>query len=380
MASMFLATRRLVFCAFSAACIAASPGAQAQAGSNNNRVITVTAERLVDATTYSGNGSTNFVAFRVTVANEGGNVVNHVALAARSRVLPSTASDTDSTQWPASTIAAPLDSTTSSACTPGTGGDAVACDIGQLRAAGQAGSSASFVFFFVGPTRTADPGFAEKINLAWTVTYADSSGGQQPDSGSGVANAPTAITPYRGVADEFKSAVPRRGAALSTGSVKGDGLPQPQDPWTARIVVPGGVAGDSATRGTERSDGILESSDLLDRRIAEVVIPNTNYAPNKLVITLRRDVSTIRKGAKIANSKLYYTKTIEGDPSTVTDRAEVPFCNTLPGNGPYLDAAGTWRPCIRSRVSVPIKKVVTGNSQGYWEWVIEAFENGRYIN
>jgi len=111
-----------------------------------------------------------------------------------------------------------------------------------------------------------------------------------------------------------------------------------------------------------------------------LVIPDTNFQPNKIIITLRRDLSTIRKGSKITNSVIYYTKTLDFDPSTAPDRAPVPFCSQISSNGPYLDSAGAWRPCIRSRTSVPNKKVVSGKSEGYWEWVIEAFENGRYEN
>jgi hypothetical protein len=361
--------------------LAAAVGASAQTGVNGNRLITLTAERQSETTSYTGSGSFNFVSFRVTVNNVGGNVVNNVAFTARSRVLPLSASDTDASGWPASTVPAPFDSANRAGCSVGASPDTVTCSIGQLRAAGQTGSSASFLLFFASPTRTGDPGFAEEVNLQWAASYSDSSNGERVDSDAGIADAPIAIDAFGLLTDEFKSAVPLAGATLSTGSVEGNGLPQPADPWTTTVRVPGAVADYKQARGTEFKDLILESSDLLDRRITELVIPDTNYAPDKIVITLRRDYSTIKKGSRITNAKIYYTKTIAPvDASLAADRAEVPFCSAVPANGPYLDATGVWRPCIRSRTAVPNKKVVNGKSEGYWEWVIEAYENGRYIN
>jgi hypothetical protein len=372
--------RPVVLGCIAAGLFGAAVGASAQTGTNGNRLISLTAERQSLTTSYTGSGSFNFVSFRVTVNNVGGNVVNNVSFSARSRVLPASASDTDTTDWPAPAVLAPFDSAAGAGCVRGATPDAVTCSIGQLRAAGQAGSSASYLLFFASPTRTGDPGFEEEVNLQWTASYSDSSNGERVDSDAGIADAPTAIEAFGLLTDEFKSAVPLAGATLSTGSVDGDGLPQPADPWTTTVRVPGAVADYKQARGTERWDLILESSDLIDRRITELVIPDTNYAPAKILITLRRDFSTIRKGSKITNAKIYYTKSIDTDPSTAPDRAEVPFCTAVTVNGPYLDATGAWRPCIRSRTATPNKKVVNGKSEGYWQWVIEAYENGRYIN
>lgn len=362
---------------FAAAALGAALPTSAQ--DNGNRLITVTAERQAESTSYTGSGSFNFVSFKLTVANVGGNVVNNISVRATSRVLPASASDTDPSSWPASTLLAPYNSASSPACTPGSAANVVDCTVGQLRSASEAGSSKTFVVWFASPTRTSDPGYPEEVNLQWDAFYSDQSGGQRIDSDAGIADFPTSIDAYGLLTNEFKSAVPLAGATLSTGSENGDGLPSPLDPWTTTVVVPGAVADYKQARGTERSDGILESSDLVDRRITELEIPDTNYSPNKIVITLRRDFSTIRKGSKITNSVVYYTRTIVGDPSQPADRAVVLFCESVPANGPYFDG-NIWRPCIRDRSAVPNKKVVTGKSQGYWQWVIEAYENGRYIN
>ena len=368
---------------FAAATLGAALPAVAQ--TNGNRLITVTAERQEAPTTsYTGLGSLNFVSYKLTIANVGGNVVNNISLRATSRVLPASASDTDPNaaepnDWPASTLLAPYNSSNSTLCAPGTGLNVVNCTVGQLRAAGQANSSATFVVWFASPTRTTAPPTAEEVNLQWAAFYSDSSVGEKIDSGTGIAN-PTLIDHFGLLTNEFKSAVPPGGATLSTGSLNGDGLPTPEDPWTTTAVLPGAVFGFQQARGTERTDGILESSDLIDRRVVELVIPGTNYAPNRIVITLRRDFSTIRKGSKISNSVIYYTKTIIGDPSQQVDREPVLFCTSVPANGPYIDATNVARPCIRSRTATPARKVVNGKSEGYWQWVIEAFENGRYIN
>jgi len=355
--------------------------AAADTVSNENRLIDIKVERQSEATSYTGLGSYNFVSFKVTVANIGGNVVNNISVRLNSRVLLEPANNGDTANWleNGSLLTAPFDSASSTACTK-VDTTTVNCAIGQLRASGQTGSSATYILFFASPTRTV-AGDAEEVNVQWQASYADASNGQRVDSGSGIANAPIALAPFGTLTNEFKSAVPLAGATLSTGSVDGDGLPQPVvDPWTTTVKVPGAVADYKQARGTEKTDGLITSSDLLDRRITELVIPDTNFQPNKIIITLRRDLSTIRKGSKITNSVIYYTKTLDFDPSTAPDRAPVPFCSQISSNGPYLDSAGAWRPCIRSRTSVPNKKVVSGKSEGYWEWVIEAFENGRYEN
>ena len=366
---------------FAAATLGAALPAVAQ--TNGNRLITVTALPHAQTTTYTGRGSLNFVSYALTIANIGGNTVNDISLRATSRVLPVGTSATASSAWPSSTSLAPFNSSNSLACGgTGTETNVVNCTVGQLRAAGQANSSATFVVWFASPTRTAAPldGGLEEINLLLTASYSDSSNGERIDSTTGIANFPTSIDPFGQLTNQFKSAVPPDGATLSTGSLNGDGLPTPEDPWTTTVVLPGAVANFMQARGTELTDGILESSDLIDRRVVELVIPQTNYAPNRIVITLRRDFSTIRKGSKISNSVIYYTNATGGDLSNQIGREPVLFCANVEANGPYLDGLGVWRPCIRSRTSTPARKVVNGKSEGYWQWVIEAFENGRYIN
>lgn len=349
-----------------------------------NRLLTVTADNQAPSASYTRLGSLNFVSFKLTVSNVGGNTVNNISLRATSRLLPAAASDLSDTDptapWPFSTLLAPFNSSTSAACLPAVAPqvNVVNCTIGQLRAA----EKVTLVLWFQSPTRTAAPVplTSEKINLQWAAFYSDSSVGEKTDSGTGIATLPTLIDPFGLLTNEFKSAVPIGGATLSTGSLTGDGLPTLDDPWTTTVVLPGAVSNFQQARGTEKQDGILESSDLVDRRIVELVIPDTNYAPKKIVITLRRDFSKILKGSRISNSVIYYTKSIAGDPSQQADRAPVPFCTSVPVNGPYLDTTGVLRPCIRSRTATPARKVVNGKSEGYWQWVIEAFENGRYIN
>ena len=257
---------------FAAATLGAALPAVAQ--TNGNRLIDVTAVRQAEATSYTGLGSLNFVSYKLTIANVGGNVVNNISLRATSRVLPANASDSDPSAWPSSTVLAPFNSSTSPACVGGTGTEAnvVNCTVGQLRAAGQASSSATFVVWFASPTRTAAPPAEEKINLQWAASYSDASGGQRIDADAGIADLPTSIDPYGRLTNEFKSAVPPGGATLSTGSLNGDGLPTPEDPWTTTAVLPGAVFGFQQARGTERTDGILESSDLIDRRVVELVM------------------------------------------------------------------------------------------------------------
>ena len=54
----------------------------ASAQTNGNRLITVTAERQAESTSYTGSGSFNFVSFKLTVDNVGGNVVNNISVRA----------------------------------------------------------------------------------------------------------------------------------------------------------------------------------------------------------------------------------------------------------------------------------------------------------
>ena len=384
--------RRLAGLGCIAAGLVAAAGVSAQTGTNGNRLITVSAERQSETTSYTGLGSYNFVSFKITVANVGGNVVNGVALQVRSRVLPSTAADTFPPapgDWPAADpVLAEVDSVTRAGCTKGAAPNTnlLTCSIGQMRP----GDAPSFVVFFKTPVRDAEPGFTEKINVQWAASYSDASNGERADSGTGIANGPIAIDAFGTLRNAFKSAIPLAGATLNTGSPLGDGKPSPDDAWTTEVQVPAPRDPYIQATGKETTDGAILSSDLIDRRIVTLSIPGVNVQPAKLVITLRRDFATIRKGSKISNAVLYYTKRTESevaDPAHAADFRPVIKCGQGAAlNGPYqeLDPASgllEWRPCLRGDpVAVPNRKVVNGKSVGYWEWVIEAYENGRYIN
>lgn len=316
--------------------------------------IVVKTEVLATPVTYSRPAATpplpTWAAWKVTVANNGRNVVNHLTFTGVTTVLT-----------PGETapflIAEGLDGASVNCTTTNLAQNAVSCPLGTLRSNGGA---VSFVLIFKGPVAVASPLPADRIDFAWQASYAeslnDSAGASRQDTQTGLAP-PTALgTP---LITQVQSTVPRTGGTFFTGNTA---VATAADPWTTTVNVPARLAYTTAM--------ILEATalnscapDLLTCNSSTLTIPG-NFA--YLTVTLRRDASTIKPGAKIANAKVYYAS----DNVTFT---EVLDCAVTGGPQPGV-------PCMESRTAYTKKNapIPTLEWEGDWEFVIRALDNGRY--
>jgi hypothetical protein len=182
--------------------------------------------------------------------------------------------------------------------------------------------------------------------------------------------------------------VPAGGATLFTGT--GGGVATKADPWTTTVTIPTSAPGTPA-QILETTSAVTCAPNLLTCNTSNLTIPGT-FA--NMVITLRRDVSTIAKHADIASARVQYTN--PGHPAGpsfhVQYPLEVPSCSDTT-YAVSLPVSGI--PCIASRTAYPSKgdddderdkkkrppPVVTpAGFEGDWEFVIKAVDNGRYIN
>ena len=154
----------------------------------------------------------------------------------------------------------------------------------------------------------------------------------------------------------------------------------PTQTWTTVVTIP--------AQPTATTADILQSispttcaPNLLTCSATTLTIPG-NFS--HLTITLRRDASTIAKGAKIANAIVTYSDPAHPNPK-VTYPLQVLSC-TDTTYGP-LPQSGI--PCIYSRTAYPRggeddddkpKIAVPPGFAGDWEFVIYALDNGRYQN
>ncbi len=316
--------------------------------------IVVTTAVLATPITYSRPAATpalpTWAAWKVTVANNGGNVVNHITFTGATTVL------TPGEAAPFLT-AEGLNGASVSCTTTNPAQTAVSCALGTLRSRGDA---VSFVLIFKGPVAVAAPLPADRIDFAWKVTYGeavnDNTGASRQDTQTGLA-APVALgTP---LATKVQSTVPRTGGTFFTGNT---GVATATDPWTTTVAVPGRLTYTTALI-EEFIDANSCSADLLTCNLTSLTIPGSFAF---LEITLRRDITTIKPGAKISNAKVYYA-------ADGVNFVEVPNC--ADSGGPYTN-----QPCIAARTAYTKKNapVPTAPWEGDWEFVIRALDNGQY--
>ena len=167
--------------------------------------------------------------------------------------------------------------------------------------------------------------------------------------------------------------VPPGGGTLFTGSV--GGMATTVDTWTTTVKLPSSAPATTA-EVAETVSAITCAPDLLDCSTSKLKIPGT-FA--NLLITLRRDVSTIGKHANICNARIYYSEPTV--PAVgVTYPLEVPACTDTTYGA--LPRPGV--PCIDDRKAYPRKSKhghpVPAGFEGDWEFIIKAVDNGRYTN
>lgn len=283
-----------------------------------------------------------YAAYTVTIANNGTNTLNNVVFTGSTAVAL--------VNGPAAS--APFFQSDGLACqTTNAGPPSIACPIGQLRAGGD---SRSFTVLFSAPVQGTLPAPADKVNFSWAFNYAegpnDNPGAAHQDTQTGVTSTSLG-TPTD---SQVKSFVPAGGATIFTGL---SGVATAADPWTTTVAIP------SLAEATVVESVLPQScsADLLVCNASELTIPGT-FA--QLVITLRRDKSTIKPGAKISNAEITYAH--DG-----VNFTPVQSCDLTGGPAPGV-------PCLASRKAYTKKNAPNAEWIGDWEFIIFALDNGQY--
>ena len=285
-----------------------------------------------------------FVAYEISIVNNSKNVLNKVRMVGSTSVAG------------AETQTAPFVTSIGLSCAPtNASATEIECSIGQLRGGG--GSSA-FVLIFQAPTE------GESVDFAWTHYYSEGSNdsGAHIDTNTGTTST-TLGTP---IATELKTYVPPAGGTFFTGST---GVATSSDPWTTTVNVP------SFAKAEVKETSSLSTCapDLLSCETSELTIPGTFP---KLIITLRRDASTIAKSAKISSARIYYDN-LQNNNSPIPYPYEVLPCSNTTTYG-TLPKPGI--PCINKRTEYTKRTAPTPDWIGDWGFEIWAIDNGRYLN
>jgi hypothetical protein len=358
--------------ATAALALVALPGSALAANAN----FEVKVESIPTTVSVSRPGLTTYAAFTVSIKNSSGNTNNNIRFGGSADV----SGDLTATNGDAGAIASYVETIPKSACSPTTpGGTTVQCNFAQMKA----GANNSFVVIFATPTLAAADHWADnaKINFSWTFDYASGNSSGTPSSllcnGTQVtppcaATNSTALvtTQSDAILEGFLTYIPSFGGTFFTGngsSVLGPigtnlrptaltklTVPTGQNLTTAQAdvtVVLGGVTGDTTTTNT-----------------AIVGVPNggqlfTSYA----IVELRRDASTIAKGAKIENAAVSYSHDDAGTPAPLL---------ACPSNGIPTTSAPV---CLFSRTEFTKKNAPTPDDIGDWLFVVHALENGRFV-
>jgi len=227
-------------------------------------------------------------------------------------------------------------------------------------------SSKEFTVSFVSPTA------GSQIRLRWLAVFdnGESPGYSNGDDGNYfiplIPRSDNSVTSY----------IPAgREVTVATGS----GVATSSDTWVTKVNVPAGNNPTTANVDEAANEQVDCPPGMTQCSTSNLQIPGTFQG--LLEITLVRDSSTIPKGARIADAVVYYKK--DGiDPTT-----NEPF--TFKQVQPCADnpAPTAGEPCeyVKFRFAYPRKNSPKGTQWlsdflGDWEFVIYAFDNGKYAN
>lgn len=305
---------------------------------------------------------TYYAAYEVKIINNSTNVLNNVRFVAHSVVIDSAAAPLlielapfvpDALSPNCSSVAAPASAPANSR--------AIECTLGQLRGGGGAASTSAFTVIFAAPVAGA------QVKLVWTAYFGeggtDTPGASHVDFRSGTALT-TLGTPQT---ESVKSFVRSGGGALFTGA---DGVARLGDSWTTRVEIPGSAKAEVV----ETTVATPLAPNLFDLSSSTLTIPGQFPL---LKIYLRRDASTILKGAKIDNAIIYYDRQAAGPIGY--PYAVLPCSDTsLSHLGASLPLPGI--PCINLRTAYTKRTAPTPEWEGDWQFEIFAVDNGQYSN
>jgi hypothetical protein len=230
------------------------------------------------------------------------------------------------------------------------------------------GALKTFTVTFTAPTSGAN------IAFAWTAVFDN---GTPPGNSNGDAG-----TTYIGLdpidIEKVTSDIPLNVAVTF---FTGNGVATAADPWVTIVKVPS--TGQTAKATVLEDSSVSQCApDLLDCRTSTLTIDGITFGDTGerplsvfLEVTLRRDATTIAKGAKIDTAVLYY----KHDPEVVG--LGVPIASCADTSLPKLET-----PCedLTKRKAYPKRNTgktpVGAGFEADWEFVIYLHDNGRITN
>ena len=177
------------------------------------------------------------------------------------------------------------------------------------------------------------------------------------------------------------------GGTLYTGTNSGIPAPTTSNTWAAKVVVPPTTGSTTASIQNLIADPACpRAANLLDCSASTMTIPGT-FA--NLVVTLRRDASTISRWAKINSAIVYYDN--PGHPAPGIPYANYGFHVPACTDTTYGALPRSGVPCIQTRTAVYAPRTRKDRDDDcdpydkskkllYWEFVILAVDNGRFSN
>lgn len=290
-----------------------------------------------------------YAAYAVVVANGAGNVSNQVVL-------------TGSTA-----VGIFVESIPAGICTVGATPDSATCNIGQLRAAGSAGSAASFAVLFKAPAAGA------QMVFDWKLTYSNGASPGTPTSGDTTLFMGQATTTLTTANDplkrsELKTYIPSAKSDFFTGD---KGTATLNDPSTTKLSIPATSGLTTASISELVETGGL-SNDTLTKNTTTIEIPSGTFFTEPITIELRRDASTIRTFNGIDRAPLYYDATA-GEPNPTLLNWPIPLCSQAAVQ-PAPNASSPV--CIASRFGINKKTAPSADDIGDWVYILKALQNG----
>jgi hypothetical protein len=345
-------------------CVLVSLGCLSSAWAGAGEMSTVVTPLSANVT-YSIGGATTpprldtFVGYTVSITNSGGNTINNIR-------FTGTTSVTDAAET------ATFDSVEGGSCTFSADRKSIDCVIGQVRA-GQ--SAPAFAVFFKAPVKVVNGSFdvngQDFVNFSGTTFYGEGTGGepQSTPTNSTELWSTAAVALGTNNPQLVKSVVPKAGGNFFTGN---GAVATAADTWTTSVKVPATGAYTTALIA-ETTGAPPLAPDLLDLSATTLAIPG-QFA--QLVITLRRDATTILKGAKIASAAIVYDNPSNaGDPRITYPYTVLACTDTTWGVLPQIGI-----PCINRRIAYTKKTAPTPAWEDDWEFEVFALDNGRYSN
>ncbi len=322
--------------------------------------------RVLDTVTRSTVTQPTLGAFTVTLTNTKPNAMAGVRFIASTGVLDTNGGLTGS-EAPYVSVSPAAGVVTCEPTTPAE--TSISCRlVDPLPGTSTGGNSVTFTVSFRAPTIGGELNYLLRLN--WIAVF-DESGGGASDGDLGGPETDITLTPASN--DKVETYVAVEGTTIQTAST---------DMWTTSVKVP--KLG-KATLQEFRNDigqgcSINPQPGLKDCRVSDLDIPSVILSSCTgddgtnpcLVITLRRDASTIKKGqsVQIENLSVYYGNVAAGN--------ELPLCPAL---NPSAFLVGVNKRCIKDRYEITKRTPgATRDDIGDFIWVIWALENGRTIN